>query len=148
MPFTPPTRILDEILHRQMGAHPPHERMRLRKIASKTPWSVILFPQQSRDDAECSAVVIQKIEAIIIEDEENTYDLLSVEAGERLNFADVTLPFRRRRKRSESVTGHVDVKAASKDILNSSKSPNITSFVRIHTEYIQNPDLNQWIKDD
>lgn len=144
------------------------------------------IPQQSGDYAECSAFVIQKIEAIItaamdsgqnkilihtnlklglpmeninkiagpfveawahevfseaIEDKENTYDLLSVEAGERLNFADVILQFRRRRKRSESVTGHVDVKATSKDILNSGKSPNITSFARIRTEYVKNPDL-------
>ena len=143
-------------------------------------------PQQSEDYGECSAFVIQKIEAIInaamdsgrnkilidtnlelglpmeninkiagpfveawayqvfskaIEDEENTYDLLNVEAGERLNFADVILQFHRTRKRSKSVTGYVDVKATSKDILNSGKSPNITSFVRIRTEYIKNPDL-------
>lgn len=144
------------------------------------------IPQQSRDYAECSAFVIQQIEAIItaamdsgrnkilintnlklglpmeninkiagpfveawavevfseaIEDEENTYDLLNVEAGERLNFADVILQFRRRRKHCESVTGHIDVKATSKDIKNSGKSPNITSFARIRTEYVKNPDL-------
>ncbi len=97
-------------------------------------------PQQSEDYADCSAFVIQKIEAIItaaidsgqnrvlidtnlklglpmeninkiagpfveawayevfsnaIEDEENTYDLLNVEAGERLNFVDIILQFRR-----------------------------------------------------
>ncbi|WP_218969720.1 hypothetical protein, partial [Candidatus Synechococcus spongiarum] len=76
-----------------------------------------------------------------IEDKENTYDLLNVEAGERLNFADVILQFRRRRKRSESVTGYIDVKATSEDIKSSGKSPNITSFVRIRTEYVKNPDL-------
>jgi len=77
----------------------------------------------------------------IIEDEENIYDLLNIEAGERLNLADVILQFRRKRKRSNSVTGHVDVKATSNDIKNSGKSPNITSFARIRTEYVKNPDL-------
>ena len=77
----------------------------------------------------------------VIEDEDNTYDLLNVEAGERLNLADVILQFRRVRKRSQSVTGHVDVKATSKDIKNSGKSPNITSFARIRTEYVKNPDM-------
>lgn len=77
----------------------------------------------------------------VIEDEKNTYDLLNVEAGERLNLADVILQFRRTRKRSYSVTGHVDVKATSKNIKNSGKSPNITSFARIRTEYVKNPDL-------
>ena len=77
----------------------------------------------------------------VIEDEENTYNLLNVEAGERLNFADVILQFRRVRKSSQSVTGYVDVKATSKDIKNSGKSPNITSFARIRTEYVKNPDL-------
>jgi len=52
----------------------------------------------------------------VIEDENNNYDLLNVEAGERLNFADVILQFRKVRKRSRSVTGHVDVKATSNDI--------------------------------
>lgn len=144
------------------------------------------IPKESDDYAECSAFVIQQIEAIIsaamdsghnkilidtnlklglpmeninkiagpfveawayevfsevIEDDENKYDLLNVEAGERLNFADVILQFRRVRKRSQSVTGHIDVKATSNDIKNSGKSPNITSFARIRTEYVKNPDL-------
>ena len=76
-----------------------------------------------------------------VEDEKNTYDLLNVEAGKRLNFADIILQFRRRRKRSESVTGHIDVKATSEDIKGSGKSPNITSFARIRTEYVKDPDL-------
>ncbi len=144
------------------------------------------IPKEADDYAECSAFVIDKIEAIIsaamnsgrnrilidtnlkrglpmeninkiagpfveawthevfsevIEDDDNTYDLLNVEAGERLNFADVILQFRRVRKCARSVTGHIDVKATSKDIKNSGKSPNITSFARIRTEYVQNPDL-------
>jgi len=76
-----------------------------------------------------------------IEDKNNTYELLNVEAGERLNFADVILQFKRHSKSSSSVTGHIDVKATSNDIPNSGKSPNITSFARIRSEYIKNPDM-------
>lgn len=77
----------------------------------------------------------------VAEDTNNKYELIHAEAGERLNFADVILQFRINRKRSTSVTGHVDVKATSSDIKNSGKSPNITSFARIRSEYIKNPDL-------
>jgi hypothetical protein len=76
-----------------------------------------------------------------LEDKDYRYELINVEAGERLNFADVILQFRIARKRSTSVTGHVDVKATSSDIKNSGKAPNITSFARIRTEYVRNPDL-------
>lgn len=55
--------------------------------------------------------------------------------------ADVILQFKKTRKRSTAVTGHVDVKATSKDIEGSGKSPNITSFARIRTAYIQDPDF-------
>lgn len=75
-----------------------------------------------------------------LEDEENRYDLINVEAGERLNMADVILQFKKTRKRSSSVTGHVDVKATSKDIEGSGKAPNITSFARIRSAYIKDPD--------
>jgi len=75
-----------------------------------------------------------------LEDGKNTYELINVEAGERLNMADVILQFKKTRKRSSSVTGHVDVKATSKDIPNSGKSPNITSFARIRSAYVQDPD--------
>ncbi len=69
----------------------------------------------------------------VLEDEDNEYQLINVEAGERLNMADVILQFRRKRKRQSSVTANVDVKATSNDIKNSGKSPNITSFARIRT---------------
>lgn len=76
-----------------------------------------------------------------IEDVNNKYKLINVEAGERLNMADVILQFKKVRKRSSAVTGHVDVKATSKDIEGSGKSPNITSFARIRTAYVQDPDF-------
>lgn len=76
----------------------------------------------------------------VLEDENNEYQLINVEAGERLNMADVILQFRRKRKRQSSITANVDVKATSNDIKNSGKSPNITSFARIRTAYIKDPD--------
>lgn len=76
----------------------------------------------------------------ILEDINNEYKLVNVEAGERLNMADVILQFQILRKRQTSVTAQVDVKATSNDIPNSGKSPNITSFARIRTAYIKDPD--------
>lgn len=76
-----------------------------------------------------------------VEDKKNKYQLINVEAGERLNMADVILQFKKTRKRSEAVTGNVDVKATSKDIENSGRSPNITSFARIRTAYVSDPDF-------
>ncbi|OQY30468.1 MAG: restriction endonuclease [Anaerolineaceae bacterium 4572_5.2] len=76
-----------------------------------------------------------------LEDENNVYQLINVEAGERLNMADVILQFKRQRKRQSFVTANVDVKATSKDIKNSGKSPNITSFARIRTAYVKDPDF-------
>lgn len=76
----------------------------------------------------------------VVEDENNEYQLVNVEAGERLSMADVILQFKRKRKRQSSITANVDVKATSKDIKNSGKSPNITSFARIRTAYLEDPD--------
>ncbi len=76
----------------------------------------------------------------VLEDSNNQYQLINVEAGERLNMADIILQFKRKRKVQSSVTGFVDVKATSKDIEGSGKSPNITSFARIRTEYVKDPD--------
>lgn len=79
----------------------------------------------------------------VMEDSNNIYRLVNVEAGERLNLADVILQFQieRKEKHLTSVTGHVDVKATSKDIANSGKSPNITSFARIRSAYVKDPDM-------
>ena len=75
-----------------------------------------------------------------LEDKNNRYQLINVEAGERLNMADVILQFKRIRKRQSTVTANVDVKATSQDIVNSGKSPNITSFARIRSAYVADPD--------
>ena len=76
-----------------------------------------------------------------LDDSTNEYALVNVEAGERLNMADVILQFKKLRKRSSFVTGHIDVKATSNDIEGSGKSPNITSFARIRTAYVKDPDF-------
>jgi hypothetical protein len=75
-----------------------------------------------------------------LEDENNQYYLVNVEAGKKLSMADVILQFKRERKHQTLVTGHVDVKATSYDIKTSGKSPNITSFARIRTAYLKDPD--------
>ena len=76
----------------------------------------------------------------IADDKNNKYHLINVEAGGRLNMADIILQFQKERKRQTSVTGYVDVKATSQNIRNSGKSPNITSFARIRTAYVEDPD--------
>jgi len=76
----------------------------------------------------------------VLEDENNRYSLINVEAKERLYMADVILQFRKDRKVGSGITAEVDVKATAEDIESSGKSPNITSFKRIRTAYIDDPD--------
>jgi len=74
----------------------------------------------------------------IRDDSDNNYSLINVEAQERLGIADIILQFQRD---NTILTGNVDVKATSNDIPNSGKSPNITSFSRIRTAYVNDPDF-------
>lgn len=67
----------------------------------------------------------------------NEYQLINVEAQERLGMADIILQFR---KSGRVLTGNVDVKATANDIPSSGKGPNITSFSRIRTAYVVDPD--------
>ena len=76
----------------------------------------------------------------VIEDKENSYHLINVQAVERLHMADMILQFSKKRKPGSAVTAEVDVKATAEDIEASGKSPNITSFARIRTAYIEDPD--------
>lgn len=73
----------------------------------------------------------------IRDDYDNEYKLINVEAQERLGMADVILQFR---KSDRVITGNIDVKATANDIPNSGKGPNITSFSRIRTAYVVDPD--------
>lgn len=68
----------------------------------------------------------------------NEFSLINVEAQERLGMADIVLQFR---KNKRVITGSVDVKATANDIPNSGKGPNITSFSRIRTAYVVDPDF-------
>lgn len=76
----------------------------------------------------------------VLEDNNNKYKLINVEAVERLHMADVVLQFKKKRKVESGITAEVDVKATAEDIESSGKSPNITSFARIRTAYIEDPD--------
>lgn len=70
----------------------------------------------------------------------NVYELVNAEPGQLLDPYDVILQFRRQQNRAEYVSANVDVKATAEDIATSGKSPNITSYARIRTEYVNDPD--------
>lgn len=74
----------------------------------------------------------------IRDDMNNQYNLINVEAQERLGMADIVLQFK---KGDSVITSNVDVKATANDIPNSGKGPNITSFSRIRTAYVKDPDF-------
>jgi hypothetical protein len=76
----------------------------------------------------------------VLEDSSNRYCLVNVEAKERLYMADVILQFKKKRRTESGITAEVDVKATAEDIKSSGKSPNITSFKRIRTAYVEDPD--------
>ncbi len=73
----------------------------------------------------------------ICDNEQNPYRLINVETQERLGMSDIVLQFR---KAENVLTGNVDVKATANDIPTSGKGPNITSFSRIRTAYVIDPD--------
>lgn len=75
-----------------------------------------------------------------LNDGKNAYNLVNVEAQERLTMSDVILQFERTRIAGSGIIAEVDVKATSIDIEGSGKSPNITSFSRIRSAYILDPD--------
>ena len=74
----------------------------------------------------------------IRDDDKNPYNLIHVDAQERLGMADIILQFR---KENQILTGNIDVKATANDIPNSGKGPNVTSFARIRTAYVTDPDF-------
>jgi hypothetical protein len=75
----------------------------------------------------------------VLEIEGNRWKLVNAEALERLNRADILLQFRKDERVDGLVTAEVDVKATSEEIEGSGKSPNITSFARIRSAYVENP---------
>ena len=75
-----------------------------------------------------------------LEDKSNRYHLINVQAVERLHMADIILQFKKKRKVESGITAEIDVKATAEDIASSGKSPNITSYARIRTAYVEDPD--------
>ncbi|OHD13226.1 MAG: restriction endonuclease [Spirochaetes bacterium GWD1_27_9] len=76
----------------------------------------------------------------ISDDPKNPYKLVNVEAKERLYMADVILVFKLKDNPEQFINAEVDVKATAEDIKDSGKSPNITSYARIRTAYVEDPD--------
>lgn len=76
----------------------------------------------------------------VVKCQENKYQLINVQALERLHRADIILQFRKRRRGELGVTAEIDVKATAEDIESSGKSPNITSFGRIRSAYVEDAD--------
>ena len=74
----------------------------------------------------------------IKDDDDNIFHLINAEAQERLDMSDIILQFR---KNKNVITGNIDVKATADDIPKSGRSPNITSFSRIRTAYVKDPDF-------
>ena len=72
------------------------------------------------------------------DDENNTFQLINVEPLSRLDKADLLLQFK---KTKSVISAHIDVKATAEDISNSGKGPNITSYSRIRSAYIEDPDF-------
>jgi hypothetical protein len=68
----------------------------------------------------------------------NTYHLVNVESRPRLDMADILLQFK---KNGTAITANVDTKATAEDIDGSGKGPNITSYSRIRTAYVDDPDF-------
>lgn len=70
----------------------------------------------------------------------DTYELVGVEpAVGRTDLVDVVLSFKRKDK--DGYPAQVDVKSTAEDIKTSGKSPNITSFIKIRSAYVNDPDF-------
>lgn len=67
--------------------------------------------------------------------------ITSVEPGSRLNLADIIMHIANVDASVKNTEIQIDVKATSYDIKGSGKSPNITSFGRIRSEYLKHDDL-------
>ncbi len=76
----------------------------------------------------------------VMENTDNEVRLINVEAKERQNIADILLQFKTNRPGRYGVSADVDVKATSEDIESSGKGPNISSYAKIRTAYVEDPD--------
>ena len=75
----------------------------------------------------------------------NEFNLINVEVGvNRTDLADVILQFKRtdlNQPNPNYTTGNVDIKSTADTIKNSGKRPNITSFGKIRTAYLEDPNF-------
>ena len=71
----------------------------------------------------------------------NRWNLIHTETCHRLDMADIILQFQKSCSFGTVVTANVDSKATSEDFEDSGKSPNITSYARIRSAYIEDPDF-------
>lgn len=71
----------------------------------------------------------------------NKWNLIHSEACSRLGMADIILQFRKQTTLGSVVTANVDTKATAEDLEKSGKSPNITSFARIRSAYVEDADF-------
>lgn len=71
----------------------------------------------------------------------NKWKLVHSEACPRLGMADIILQFKKATSFGSVVTANVDSKATAEDFEKSGKSPNITSFARIRSAYVEDADF-------
>lgn len=71
----------------------------------------------------------------------NKWNLIHSEACSRLGMADIILQFKKTTSFGSVITANVDSKATAEDLEKSGKSPNITSFARIRSAYIEDADF-------
>ena len=77
----------------------------------------------------------------IASDGENQWSLIHAEACPRLGMSDIILQFQKKTTLGTVVTANVDSKATAEDLETSGKKPNITSFARIRSAYVQDADF-------
>lgn len=77
----------------------------------------------------------------IAQNDQNEWKLVHSETCPRLGMADIILQFKKKTTFGSVVTANVDSKATAEDLEKSGKSPNITSFARIRSAYIEDADF-------
>ena len=77
----------------------------------------------------------------ISQDNGNEWDLVHSETCSRLGMADIILQFKKTTTLGSYIIANVDSKATAEDLDKSGKSPNITSFARIRSAYIEDADF-------
>ena len=71
----------------------------------------------------------------------NSWNLVHSEACSRLGMADIILQFKKKTTFGSVISANVDSKATSEDLEKSGRSPNITSYARIRSAYVEDADV-------